>query len=182
MSAMLGASFKESLSRDLPALAASLLFAAGNVALWGAWAGAWIRDIVSGLFLCVLVYTVIRGLKRTNSLSRPVWIAFGTGSAGIFLMQTIAVLTEGPVVKVLDFASSAIWFAGILYFLVRIIRILRNKLPDEGLISLACAAATWIVCTMYLSGEPYYTIADLINTVIYVLIMLVLERKWGETV
>ncbi len=182
LSAMISASFKEPLSRDLPALAASLLFVAGNAALWSAWNGAWERDIISGFFLWVLIYTVIRGLKRTKSLSRTVWSAFGIGSAGIILLQTVSYLMGGTVAKGTDFASAVLWFAGILYFLVRIIRILRDKLPDEGLISLACAAAAWIVCTMYLNSEPYYTIADLINTVMFVLMMLVLERKWGETV
>lgn len=181
LAAMLGASFDEPLSRDLPALAAALLFSFGNAALWGAWKGAWVRDMIAGLFLTILVYTLIRGLNRTESMGRKEWTAFGIGSAGIFLLQTVAVQMEGTVVKALDFASSVIWFAGILYFLVRIIRILRGDRPDEGLLSLVVAGYTWIICTMYLSGDPYYTIADLINTVMLFLIMVALERKWGET-
>jgi hypothetical protein len=182
LSALLGASFKEPLSRDLPALAAALFFAAGNALLWGAWNGHWAQDIASGLFLWVLVYTLIRGLKRTGSLSRPVWSAFGIGSAGIFALQTVAFLTEGTYRKIFDFASEVIWFAGIAYLMLRVIRILREDLPDEGLIGLACAASTWIVCTMYMSSNPYYIIADLCNTITFVLLLLVLERKWGETV
>ena len=137
--------------------------------------------MIAGLFLAFLVYALIRGLNRTEILSRKEWSAFGIGSAGIFLLQTIAVLTEGTVVKILDFASSVIWFAGSLFFLVRIIRTLRGDRPDEGLLSLVVAGYTWIICTMYLSGDPYYTIADLINTVVLILIMVALERKWGET-
>ena len=181
LAAMLGASFDEPLPRDLPALAAALLFSLGNAALWGAWRGAWVRDMIAGLFLTILVYTLIRGLNRTESMDRKEWTAFGIGSAGIFLLQTVAVQMEGTVVKALDFASSVIWFAGILYFLVRIIRILRGDRPDEGLLSLVGAGYTWIICTMYLSGDPYYTIADLINTVVLFLTMVALERKWGET-
>ena len=182
LSALVGASFKEPLPRDLPALAASLLFAVGNVIFWGVWAGAWARDIVAGFFLWILVYTLIRGLKKTNSLSRPVWIAFGTGSAGIFLLQIAQYLAGGTTQKVSEFGAEVLWFAGIVYVLVRIIRTLRENLPEEGLISLACAAEIWIVCTMYLSGGLYYTIADLVNTIMFLVMMLVLERKWGETV
>ena len=86
LAAMLGASFDEPLPRDLPALAAALLFSLGNAALWGAWRGAWVRDMIAGLFLTILVYTLIRGLNRTESMDRKEWTAFGIGSAGIFLL------------------------------------------------------------------------------------------------
>ena len=182
MAALVGASFREPLPRDLSAFVTSFVFAMGNALLWGVWNGSWLRDIIAGLFLWLLVYTLIRGLKQTGSMNRSTWIFFGVGSAGILLLQIATALTKGTISAVFDFSSEVFWFLGILYFIFRIVRFLREDLPEKGAVILACAGCTWVLCTMYMSSEPYYTIADLINVFMLLLMMLVLERKWGESI
>ncbi len=144
------------IGRDLRALAVTVGFMACNTALWIAWTGSWVKDVLTGAAMCYLVYTCLRGAIRHRVFSRPVWLAFLAGILMIFVLQAAALVIGGGTGSLLDNLCEPVWLAGILYFLVRSLRPREEDTGRDSAMVLSWMGFTWCTLAMYLSYEPFY--------------------------
>lgn len=103
------------------------------------------------------------------------WLAGMTLCTLLILEIHIAdIAGEGLVI-----AESFFWFSAMAYIIVRLIIELRNKRQT----AVALSYALWLLClfTMYMTYNPWYSIADIMSAVSTVAIYLALSREAVNT-
>ena len=152
------------------------LFAAANAALWIAWSGEWVQDILTGLslgwFLCVLLSCLL----QCGAFSRAEWIALGAVSVLLITAQTMTFLLPGAA-QIFDTIGYVILFSVDVWFIVKTIRsVKKGDDPQRGL-CLSFAAWGWSMIAMYMSGGWFYDAALLVATLCFLLIYLAISKE-----
>lgn len=152
------------------------LFAAANAALWIAWSGEWVQDILAGLslgwFLCVLLTCLL----QCGAFSRAEWTAVGTVSVLLIAAQTMTFLLPGAA-QTFDRIGYGILFSMDVWFIVKTIRsVKKGDDPQRGL-CLSFAAWAWAMIAMYMSGGWIYNAALLVATLCFLLIFLAIGKE-----
>ena len=155
------------------------LFAAANTALWIAWSGEWIQDILIGLALGSFICAVARYLVEKECISGREGIFLGIGAAALILLQTLTFFTPERTVKLLEMGAYVLMFAGALFFACGCARALRRGAPAKKLLGLACGGYGWGLCCMYMS-EGYCYAALLFYVTLQLPLMLHAFRKEAE--
>jgi len=133
-------------------------FALAGIALWIAWTGEWLQDIVGGIAYAWFVLCSVRAAKLTGAMSRKEWCVLGISSLLLVLGETAVFFVPEPWAKALDDACYALMTLGTLFFLVLLVRERKRGARPDVLLSLSCTGMAWSVSSMYMSDEPYYFI------------------------
>ena len=152
------------------------LFTAANIALWIAWSGEWMQDILAGLslgwFLCVLLSCLL----RCGAFSRAEWIAVGAVSALLIAAQTMTFLLPDKA-QTFDMIGYIILFSVDVWLIVKTIRaVKKGDRPQRGL-CLSYAAWAWAMIAMYMSGGWLYNAALFVATLCFLLIFLAIGKE-----
>ena len=96
----------------IEAAVSAALFAAANTALWIAWSGEWLQDILTGLSLGWLFYAILAAMSAAEALSRAERIGFGAAAVLVIAAQAMTFYVSGSqapevVCNVLLFAADA---------------------------------------------------------------------------
>ena len=177
---MVASAFRDRQEKTTTLVAATAAFALANAALWIAWSGEWVKDVIGTLPFAYLVYFAARGLKLSGALRRWEWTALGAGCAALIVLEVVILFCPRPLNMALDVVCNALLSAGIALFFWESIRGLRSGADAERSISLTAAAVTWCLCFMYMSAEPVWFAADILCTAAFVLMLLAMERQVGE--
>ena len=180
MGSMAASAFRGRKERTTGLVVAAVAFALANAALWIAWSGEWVKDVIGALPFAYLTYFVARGMKLSGALRRWEWTALGAGCAALIALEVVMLFCPQPLSRALDVVCNALLSAGTALFFWESIRALRSGADAERGISLAAAAETWCLCFMYMSAEPMWFAADMLCTAAFVLMLLVMERQVGE--
>ncbi len=157
-------------------MAASLVFAAANVALWIGWSGEWVRDIFGGLswgwFLCVC----FRSLVQTGSASRGERTALWALCALLIAFQAGTFFVPEKQRLLLDGAATALLGAAEVWFLLRTVLSLRQGQGADRALSLSFTGYLWATVALYMSaGLPYDIFSNLVT--LHLLLILLAVRK-----
>ena len=136
-----------------------------HIHLWIGWSGDVVRNIVSGIAFWRLVHVTVCGLSASHTLSR---LQAGTMIA-LSVINTFLALLQYTVTDLQTSLFDSLLLVGLftelLAFLSFALYVRFRKLSNPlGAASLAFASYVCARCTMYLSYEPFYTLADLCVT------------------
>ena len=155
--------------------AAAAVFAAANVALWIAWSGEWLRDILGGLSHGYCLCAAALSLWRTRALSRGEWTGLAVLCAAVIAAGAGTVKTSDWSAA-LEFIGYGLMGFGMLWLLVRALFSLRGKDPDRAL-SLCFGLFCWNTVLMYMSAGNIYYIASNLTTFSLVILLLAVRKK-----
>lgn len=152
-------------------------FSAANTALWIAWSGEWVQDILTGLafayFLCALVSQI--KAEELHSVSRL--RVLGILCVFPILGQTAAFFVPGSIQRALYLLCYIFLFAVLLYLLVKAIRAVRKDVdPTRGVYDTFTAFA-WVVVTMYMSEGVFHAAAYGLSAICFPLMFLALKKE-----
>lgn len=155
------------------------LFAAANAALWIAWSGEWVQDILTGIslgwFLCVLLACLL----QSGAFSRTEWIALSAASFLLILGQTMTFLLPSAA-QTFDRACYVVLFAGDFLLILKAVRTIRKRRePPQGL-CLSFAAWGWSMTALYMSAGWAYNAALLVVTLCCLLMFWAVKKEVGE--
>jgi len=152
------------------------LFCAASVALWIAWSGEWVQDILSGLAFGYLLCTVASAVKKSGALSKRAW-RFGSFSAALLIAVQVSIFfVPEPLKHPLDLFCYALMFCVSTYITLRYILAVRSGENSKTVLSLAFCGFGWVISSMYMSTGIFYTIF-LFGLAAYLPIMLYAVRK-----
>ncbi|MCR5686044.1 MAG: hypothetical protein K6G81_11640 [Lachnospiraceae bacterium] len=105
----------------------TVLFSLGSMALWIAWNGEWIKDIVGAIPYCYLMCVTVMSLKKTAALTKREAVLAGSTAfliiavfgIQLFLLETLAGM-------ILDTAGSLLAFSGVIWISLKSIRSLSS--------------------------------------------------------
>lgn len=136
------------------------ILVAVNVALWIAWTGEWLQDILTGLCIAYWAYRLAVVLKESKSSSFKEWCGLLAGFV-IALGLQVASFFKGVPVDALYLASFLILAIIVVIIHIKTIRTLVRAEEYEDYRRAFCLACLIVILTgsgMYMSSEPYYTI------------------------
>lgn len=159
------------------AIICTCLFVAGNTALWIAWTGEWLQDILTGITLCYFICAVVYRMKQEEAFSAIQWILLGItcpvlliGQAGIFFVDSKYKNLLDMSCYVLLFVVAAIFIARSIYSLVQ------SKNPKQAICH-SFSSFAWIVITLYMSGATFYYAAMILSMIGFILMLLALKKE-----
>ena len=158
----------------------TVIFTAANVALWIAWSGEWVQDIVGGILFGYYLCAVVRSLKQAGVMSRTEWAGLGLGAFLVVIVQGIIIAVPNGPVKLLDKASYCLLYAGILFFFWKTIRAFRRNSGADEQLCFSFAGNAWLVVSLYMSAEPIYQVTNFLITLMLPFMMKAVENKVGE--
>ncbi len=152
------------------------LFGLSNIALWTAWNGEWIRNLIGGIALGYYYWRVARDLWAAKALSRREW-------QGLLVLCVVLIglligwfwLTASWRKRV-EYGCYVLLFAGIVWFYAKTVLALRSG-RSKAAVSLAFATLAWSACTMYMCWDPIYYAADTAFTLTAPLALLALRQE-----
>lgn len=164
--------------KRLPVYIGAAVFAAANVALWIAWSGEWLRDLLGGVSFGWFICTAIHSVYYTKALSRWERAAMWTVSALLIAVQTAVFLVPLPLKGILDKSvATGLMGAGELLLLVRTGLALRRSGRANAALSLSFVCHCWGLICMYMSADPYYTVFSNLCTLSILLTLLAIRKK-----
>lgn len=154
---------------------AAAAFAAANTALWIAWSGEWLQDIISGLALGYYLTVAVRLLCQEDALSRTEWKGLSILSAALILMQLLTFLIPERIRVIPDGICYALMGVGLLFFTWKCIRAMRNESGSFMSAAFACMGCG-TVC-LYMSDGVSYTVISLFITAFLVMMFTAVKRR-----
>ena len=153
------------------------LFAAASAALWIAWSGEWLQDILVGLSFGYLLCVCVRSMKQAAVLSRREWRLLGTAAALLLLLQGLTFALPEPWNGRVDYAAYAVMFLVLAWGFRRLIPTLLRREDPYAQLGLALFCWCWAVSTMYMSSGGFYLAANFASVCCTPLALLALHRE-----
>ena len=147
------------------------VFAAANTALWIAWTGEYIKDIMCGAcfgyFLCITAGAV----DNTELLSKRQKAFFFVSSWSVIALQSITLFTRSHLKDIADTVCYFLMAAVIIVWFAVTRAEIRRQNADKSTAA-AMMLFAWCDIVMYLSAEPMYFGAMLCSAAGIVLVLM----------
>ena len=147
------------------------LFCASNVALWIAWSGEWIQDIITGMVFVYFMCTLAHAEKQIHLLSATEKKVIMVISSVLVMMQGSIFFVPEEMKSVLDTGCYILMFSLILMFFRKTISMMRSSAPPRDKICMSVIAFAWGTISMYMSEGNWYN-AELVTNIILLVFML----------
>ena len=135
----------------------ALFFAACNIALWIAWSGEWLQDLLVGaVFACFLVM-IACALKSTQALKNGDWISLAIICSVLILAQGLTFIVPQGTKAALETGCYILLADGIVFWAVRNVSAWKKAAEAHRLMALAFALTGWIITAKYMSDGGWYT-------------------------
>ena len=158
-------------------LVGAILFAAACTALWIAWSGEWVQDILTGVSLGYFLCALVSRIRLEAAFSTRDWLRLGSTCCILIVAQTAIFFVPGSAAKPLDLFCYVLLFAAALAFLVRAVLTLRKEdSPTQGVCH-AFAAFAWLITAMYMSSGGFYFAAFVLATLCLPLMLVALKKE-----
>lgn len=135
----------------------AVLFGAGNIALWIAWSGEWMQDVLSGAALAFCLCCAACALKDRRCLSTGEWIGLAVGCAALLLAQSCTFFTGEQLTAALDLGCYVFLAAVTLYWAYKLVSARKKQASPDALLSLAAAMVCWLTTAKFMSDGYWYT-------------------------
>ncbi len=177
LAASLNAVFQARFVRSGAEILCTLLFTAASTALWIAWNGRWLEDLLVGLCFGYLLCVCVRSLKQSRALSGTEWRILGAAALVLLLLQGATFVLPDPWNRAADTAAYVLMFSGLICIFWKLIRGLRLHREPDGLFALSVSCAACSISTMYMSAGILYLLAQCGMICSMPLILLALRRE-----
>ena len=159
LSAAMNAAFPHSRFSFAPQIICAAVFIAASIALWIAWSGEWLQDLLGGIAFGYFLLVCVRDLCHTGAFDRKEWIALGifcTVYMGIFVFWTF----DGS--QSVENVGYVLMFVPMLFFLYKSVRGIRNEGAEDRQIALSVSAYACCMSGIYMADEYWYIAAELL--------------------
>ena len=154
----------------------TVLFAVCNVALWIAWSGEWVQDILIGAAFAYFLCSIVCALKVQRQLSKKEWVGWGIGCGLLILAQVITFFGESKTKVAVEMGCYVFLIAGTVYWAYKLIAAYKNQTSSKAMLCLVFALLSWSMMAKYMSGGMWYTVFMVAET-IALLFMYLSVRK-----
>ncbi|MCR5701533.1 MAG: hypothetical protein K6G76_05235 [Lachnospiraceae bacterium] len=152
----------------------SVLFIGANIALWIAWSGEWVQDILFGLPYIYFLYLLMKGLLETKSMKK-IEIAIIIPLCFIISGIEFALLNmDGTAYDITDLIAYFLMFSIAIWLIIKCIQSLYNEQGNYIYLTFTLFLCTLLI--LYASEDFYYSIALDLNT-LSLLIMYIAFKK-----
>ena len=153
------------------------LFTAANAALWIAWSGEWVEDILTGAAFGYFLCTLAARIKQTEAFPAWEWRLFGISCPVLVAAQAAIFFVPEPVKQPLDLFCYLLLFAVAALLLMRAVRSLKSGGQSASAVPHAFAAYAWTTITLYMSSGGFYIAALLLSTLCFPMMLLALRKE-----
>lgn len=152
------------------------IFITANVALWIAWSGEWIQDIITGIVVAYFFSKIIKHIKQTGALSSFAWKILGMICVLVIAANTATFFADYALKKIYEMSVCFLMLSADLYFMIRTVLSLKRK--ETGVpVSHAFASMGWNVLFLYMSEGVIYNMVNVFCSVSFLLMFLALVRE-----
>ncbi len=137
-------------------LAGSVFFTSLNVALWWAWSGEWMQDVITGVAFAWVMYSIARALKGTHTLSRKGWITISVIAMMTVICQAVTFFVGETAGLIFETTAYILVVAGVLFFILQIYRVAVKERSSKGFLILVAGLMLWIIMGEYMSSGIWY--------------------------
>ena len=166
--------------RKIPArteVVVTMIFAAASIALWIAWTGEWIQDILGGIPFGYFLCACARSVKQTDALKRNEWIALGVSLFSVVLGQTSYFFASEDIQTYLDYICYAVMFSIVIWMFVKTIHVIRRNEDTKAGLAISFLFSGISFTALYMSAGWYYQFALALCYAAMVLMFISLRRE-----
>ena len=142
----------------------ALLFAACNIALWIAWSGEWLQDLLVGSTYAYFLYILVCSMKRQHALNKNEWICLGIGCGLLIAGQSLTFLVPQEAKGAVDTGCYLLLAAGVVLWAVKNLFAWKQQADPKILLCLAAAFLGWTLTAKYMSDGGWYTAFMIVET------------------
>ena len=155
----------------------AVLFSAANAALWIAWSGEWVQDILSGLAFAYFLCALVSQIKTEALFSVSHWRELGILCLLLVTGQASTFFISEEIRRHLDLLCYVLLFTVALFLLARAVMVIRkNSDPAHGVCGSFIAFA-WVMVTMYMSEGSFHAAAYGLSAICFPLMFLALKKE-----
>lgn len=176
---LLGTSLRAVFPKDAPRwrlLVPTALFLCANTALWIAWSGEWVQDILTGIALGYFFCVLVSCLWQSGAMPKGEWIGLGAAAVLLIAAQTLTFFVDGGTAGALDTACGVLLLTADLWLILRAIFAIRQA-DFRYRICRCCAASAWSIVSMYMSSGAVYLIALALMAICYPLMLRAFQKE-----
>ena len=156
--------------------AGSVLFIVCNVALWIAWSGEWVQDILIGAVFAYFCCSTACSLKALRLMTKKEWIGLGIGCILLIIGQTGTFFTEPPLKSALDTGCNLLLTAGIVYWIYKLFAARKQQVSSKAMLCLVLALTCWTLTAKYMSAGIWYSAFLIVETLAQFLMYLSVRK------
>lgn len=157
-------------------LIGAAVFAVASIALWIAWSGEWLQDIIGGAAFGYLICRCVWALKLSGAVLPWEWRGLGFGAMLLIALETYIFAAPQALQTILNNICYGILFAILIFLIVKMLKAFKDRTDPKILLSLCFSCYTWSLSSMYMSEEPPYLIFYISSMAVFPLMMLAVER------
>ncbi|MCR4597631.1 MAG: hypothetical protein K5678_01205 [Acetatifactor sp.] len=153
------------------------VFMAANVALWIAWSGEWIEDIITGAAMGYFIYHLAAQCKQEKAFHGWEWRLYGIACMALIAAQASIFFAPEPLRHPLDLFCYILMFSVSAFLFVRMLLSFRHTDRPSVSVCRAFAVFAWTLIAMYMSADVFYTIAYVTVTVCFPFLLWALIKE-----
>ncbi|MBO4864144.1 MAG: hypothetical protein J5517_07250 [Eubacterium sp.] len=157
-------------------IAGTTLFSICNAALWIAWSGEWLQDIMIGATFAYFLCMIVCALKCQQSLTKYEWIGLGIVCLLLVLAQAGTFFVSLMIKTVLDTGCYILMMGICIYWIYKLVAAWKDKADRKTVLCLVFALLGSVITSKYMSEGAFYNIFLIEETIAVVLIYLVVRR------
>ena len=147
----------------------AILFIGVNIALWIAWSGEWLQDVLFGIPYIYFLWLLIRGMRSRGVLARKeLWLAAVMGVV-VLILQIPLLYVKGFLFESIKVAFFVVMFALMAWLGVKSFR------SKDYFMTLTFFL--WTELSMFLTSGVYYYLAFSSNVLVLPLMYVSMKRE-----
>ncbi|MBQ6623107.1 MAG: hypothetical protein IJH57_00665 [Mogibacterium sp.] len=158
----------------------TLVFVIASVALWIAWTGEWVQDILGGIPFGYFLYTCVKALRQTDALREIEWRVLGIYCVAIIAGHVASLFITIGDKRPLDYYCTVLMFSILIWLLIKsFVSIKRN---EDAKVSMALTFSTCAFgfSSLYMSSGWIYELILMLNYMTLPLMYITLKREVTE--
>jgi len=150
----------------------AFLFIGANIALWIAWSGEWLQDILFGIPYVYFIWILLRGIRSRNVLTwKELLFAAGMGIS-VLIMQVPLLFGKGSLFDFLEMVCFVVMFALMAWFGFKSFRSKDFFVTSTFFL--------WTELAMFLCPQPYYSLAFGVNIIVVPMMFTSMKRELAD--
>lgn len=154
------------------------LFSAANAALWIAWSGEWVEDIITGAVFAYFLCNLFGNIKAEEAFPLWEWRLFFVLCPILVAVQMIIFFVPEQSKLPLDLFCYGLMFGVAALLLIRAFLRLAGRIPGaSSAVPEVFSFYAWATITLYMSSGAFYTAALLLVTISFPMMLTALKTE-----
>ena len=158
----------------------TLVFVIASVALWIAWTGEWVQDIVGGIPFGYFLYACVKALRQTDALREIEWRVLGIYCVGIIAGHVGSFFIKIGDKRPLDYYCTVLMFSILIWLLIKsLVSIKRNEDAKRSM-AITFSTCAFGFSSLYMSSGWFYELILMLNYITMPLMYISIKREVTE--